>query len=449
MTMFGLAARHWSSYPDLMVRRALLAVVILLGTVKIADACVCGQMPMCQRFWTFDAVFTGVVSSVRLSDDKTLSYTTVVVERGLRGASGQVVLTGEAGSDCHYRFIVGQRYLVYASRLADGSLTTSRCSGNKAVTAAQEDLDYAEHLPASGSGGRIFGRVRRMEEDLLDRRNSKDSFPAGMAITLRDSSGAALELRTDAQGQFEAAGLKPDSYSVSLDAPSTARVYYYPTKIDLKDRACAQVSIQYQSNGRIAGRIVDANGLPASNVSVSAVPSTFTTKKEYPEVSMQTRSTDADGRYEIGPLAPGEYQVGVNVEWGPRLDAPYPPTYHPGVLTRAQAESITLREGELHQTNFVLPRKLKAVTVSGAIVFPDGTPASNVNVSLLAAGTVLGLSSTGTNAAGAFTLAGLSASTYSVRASFYTSPENNGSAETTISLADEPVTDLKLVLKKR
>jgi hypothetical protein len=62
---------------------------------------------------------------------------------------------------------------------------------------------------------------------------------------------------------------------------------------------------------------------------------------------------------------------------------------------------------------------------------------------------VLGLSSTGTNAAGAFTLAGLSASTYSVRASFYTSPENNGSAETTISLADEPVTDLKLVLKKR
>ena len=422
---------------------------MLVAAPKIAGACVCGQMPPCQRFWTFDAVFTGVVTSVRLSDDRMLSNTTIVVERGFRGASGQVVLTGEATSSCHYRFLVGQRYLVYASRLADGSLTTSRCSGNKAVAAAQEDLDYAEHLPAPGSGGRIFGRVRGIEQDLLDQRKSKDIFPADVAITLRDSSGAALELRTDAHGQFEAAGLKPDNYSVSLDAPSTARVYYYPTKMELKDRACAQVSVTYQSNGRIAGRIVGANGLPASNVSVSAFPSTFTTKEDYPEVSMQTRSTDADGRYEIGPLPPGEYQVGVNVEWGPRLDAPYPPTYHPGVLTRTQAESITLREGELHQTNFVLPHKLTPVTVSGAIIFPDGTPASNVNVSLLAAGTVLGLSSTGTNAAGSFTLTGLSGSTYSVRASFYTSPENNGSAETTISVADEPVTDLKLVLKKR
>jgi hypothetical protein len=326
MTIFGLAARQWSFYPDCMVRRALLAVAILLAAPKIADACVCGQMPPCQRFWTFDAVFTGVVTNVRLSDDKTLSHTTIVVERGFRGASGQVVVTSNALSSCHYRFTVGQRYLVYAGRLADGSLTTSRCSGNKLVAAAGEDLDYADHLPAPGSGGRIFGRVRRIEQDLLDQRNSKDIFPPDVAITLRDSGGAALELRTDAQGQFEAAGLKPDNYSVSMDAPSTARVYYYPTKIELKDRACAQVSVTYQSDGRIAGRIVDANGLPASKVSVSAFPSTFTTKKEYPEVSMQTTITDADGRYEIGPLPPGEYQVGVNVEWGPRLDSPYPPT---------------------------------------------------------------------------------------------------------------------------
>ena len=78
----------------------------------------------------------------------------------------------------------------------------------------------------------------------------------------------------------------------------------------------------------IAGRIVDADGLPAGKVSVSAFPSSFTTKKEFPEVSMQTMITDADGRYEIGPLPPGEYQVGVNVEREPRLDSPYPPTYH-------------------------------------------------------------------------------------------------------------------------
>ena len=118
------------------------------------------------------------------------------------------------------------------------------------------------------------------------------------------------------------------------------------------------VSVAYQSDGRIAGRIVDANGLPASKVSVSAFPSRFTTKNEYPEVSMQTKITDTDGRYEIGPLPSGEYQVGVNVEWPAGLESPYPPTYFPGVVMRAQAETITVREGEMRRANFVLPQEL-------------------------------------------------------------------------------------------
>jgi hypothetical protein len=107
-----------------------------------------------------------------------------------------------------------------------------------------------------------------------------------------------------------------------------------------------------------------------------------------------------------------------------------------------------LREGELHRTNFVLPRKLTPLTVSGTIIFPDGTPAPHVYMTLVATETALGLSRTLTNWAGSFTLTGLSGSTYLVRATFYTS-FGNGSAQTTISLADEPVTGLKLVLKKR
>ena len=132
----------------------------------------------------------------------------------------------------------------------------------------------------------------------------------------------------------------------------------------------------------------------------------------------------------------------------PWLEFPYPPTYHPGVLTRAQAETITVGEGEMRRANFVLPSKRTRVTVSGVVVFADGTPAPNIDVRLVAA-PVSAISVTRTNTAGSFTLTGLSGSSYSVRASFYTSPENNGSAETAISLADEPVTDLKLVLKRR
>jgi hypothetical protein len=449
VTIFGVALQHSKSYPDCMAWLAALSLVIVLAAPGVVDACSCVERVPCQTFWSADAVFTGVVTSVTWSGDQkqARSHTTIIVERGFKGESGQIVLTGIGMSTCRYDFTVGERYFVYANRLPDGTFTTSICAGNRPFAEAGADLDYAEHLPPPGSGGRVFGRVRRIEQDLLDRRKSRDKFPAGIAILLRDSSGAAIELRTDVQGRFEATGLKPDKYSVSLDAPASAHIYSPPT-IELHDRGCVPLGLAYTSNGRIEGRIVDARGLPASKVSVSAFPSRFTTKRDYPEASLQSKATDADGRFEIGPLPPGDYHVAVNFEWPPRLESPYPPTYYPGVLARADAVTITLRDGDRRRANFVLPSRLIEVPVSGRVMFPDGTPAPGVDVSLVA-GTVSGISSTRTNASGSFTLTGLSRSTYSLRASFYKSPEDNGWATMSVSLADESVTDLQLVLKKR
>jgi carboxypeptidase family protein len=224
-------------------------------------------------------------------------------------------------------------------------------------------------------------------------------------------------------------------------------VHYSAAEIELKDRACLPVSISYEPNGRIAGRIVDDNGLPARKVFVSVFPSGFTTKQEYPLVSMQTKLTDAEGRYEIGPLPPGDYQVGVNVEVEPSLQSPYARTYYPGVLVRAKAETISVDAGEVRRANFALPQKLPQITVSGRVLFPDGAPAPGVDVSLVAGS--VGIASTRTDTTGAFTLTGLSGETYSVRAWFHASADNKGSAETSVSLRDEPVTGLELVLRMR
>jgi hypothetical protein len=202
-----------------MTGRFLLAIVMLLAGPRIADACSCVEMPTCQRFWAADAVFTGVVTSVTSFEDKgqRLSRTTIVVERGFKGESGAYVFTGNELNSCHYRFSVGERYVVYGHRLADGTLTTGVCAGNKVLTHAEDDIDYAERLPPPGSGGRIFGRVRRIEENLLDRRKQRDTYPADIAITLRNSRGTSLDMRTDTQGRFEASGLEADTYTVSMD----------------------------------------------------------------------------------------------------------------------------------------------------------------------------------------------------------------------------------------
>jgi 5-hydroxyisourate hydrolase-like protein (transthyretin family) len=389
-----------------------------------------------------------VVTNVAASEDGKLMRTTFVIERAFRGPRGQVVVTGPgAGNSCSYEFTVGERYLVYADRGADGTLSTAQCSGTTLLAHAQKDLDYAENLPLPGSGGRVFGHVTRAEPDLLDGRKPWNKNAVDVVVTLRDSNGGALELRTDAEGRFEAVGLKPDRYAVSLNAPPTARVYYDGETFTLRDRGCAPVSIRYRSNGRITGRIVDANGLPARDVRVSAFPSRFTTKADYPNLRMETTDTDKDGRYEIGPLPPGEYQLGVNVESPPRPELPYPTTYFPGVPTRAEAGTVVLHEGEIGRANFVLPPKLARVTISGSVVFEDGTPAPGIDVRL-STGEDQFVALARTDAAGSFTLTGLSGMTYSVRASFWRS-RVNASAETTLSIGNEPVTGVALVLKMR
>src|SRR5215207_6360931 len=180
-----------------MAKRMLVVVLLLLAAARIADACECVRMPPCQGYWNADAVFTGIVTSVAASENETpgRSQTTILVERAFRGVTGQAVLTQRAVDSCSYRFTVGERYVVYATRNADGTLTTSACAGNQPLAEAEEDVEYAERVPPAGSGGRIFGRVGRIEPDLLDRRKSQTVFPSGVAVTLRDSRGAVHELR--------------------------------------------------------------------------------------------------------------------------------------------------------------------------------------------------------------------------------------------------------------
>lgn len=106
-----------------------------------------------------------------------------------------------------------------------------------------------------------------------------------------------------------------------------------------------------------------------------------------------------------------------------------------------------MAEGERQDATFMLPVRLRPLSVSGAVLLPDGTPAPGVNVVLASDGPVI--SRARTNASGAFALTGLSWSTFSARASFFVEQRQIASAEITLSLAEEPVSDVKLVLKQR
>ena len=104
VTIFGVALQHSKSYPDCMAWLAALSLVIVLAAPGVVDACSCVERVPCQTFWSADAVFTGVVTSVTWSGDQkqARSHTTIIVERGFKGESGQIVLTGIGMSTCRY-----------------------------------------------------------------------------------------------------------------------------------------------------------------------------------------------------------------------------------------------------------------------------------------------------------------------------------------------------------
>ena len=70
--------------------------VTLWCRLRFGEACSCPAAPPCQKFWMADAIFTGVVTDITWSEQRTAdgsrntnSHTMFVVERGFKGVSGR------------------------------------------------------------------------------------------------------------------------------------------------------------------------------------------------------------------------------------------------------------------------------------------------------------------------------------------------------------------------
>src|ERR1700730_16784682 len=101
------------------------SVALLLGLcleVTPANACECIGLPTCQTLWTADLVFIGTARVSPIAPGKEQAQ--FAVEEWLRGerVGEQVTLITEGvGVSCDYKFESGVRYIVFASRSADGS----------------------------------------------------------------------------------------------------------------------------------------------------------------------------------------------------------------------------------------------------------------------------------------------------------------------------------------
>lgn len=125
-----------SGLPRLLAGAATLAAA-MLSFPTAAAACSCAPSgPPCQAYFSTDAVFVATVQSIttreRPAGDRPFERRLVRLaidgpSRGVTGTSVDV-WTGTGGGDCGFGFKEGLRYVVYAYRQADGTLSTGICS---------------------------------------------------------------------------------------------------------------------------------------------------------------------------------------------------------------------------------------------------------------------------------------------------------------------------------
>ncbi len=161
-----------------------------------------------------------------------------------------------------------------------------------------------------------------------------------------NKTGVQYGAQTTDEGKFSIAGIAPGSYSVSGErvgfAGGRARV---ALKADDKK---SDLEVKLTPVGAITGRVTDAEGEPVERASVIAEGAE---KKE--------SSTDENGQFRIGGLAPGKYRVKASYESSmyrfyfmrPEIradgttEALNATTYYPGVLTAKQAGKVEVRAG--------------------------------------------------------------------------------------------------------
>jgi hypothetical protein len=376
--------------------------LILLLSPLSAYGCSCMVPgPPCSAFGGSAAVFVGTVTGVtdkaRLERDGArkredeimwtpLAFKFAVAQSflGVEGTEIEIS-TGRGGGDCGYNFRRGESYLVYAYRNAEtGLLSTGICTRTKPASDATEDLEFLRTLGSRAPGVVISGTV--VLERSQEREETKPTrIGVAAARVVIVGEGTTKEVVTDAKGAYAFSGLSAGRYKVKLLLPDELTVWSPERDIALSDRGCATVDYFVSDNGRVRGKVTDAEGKPAARIQVTLV------RADDPELKGELTGyekyerTDDQGNYAFKAVQPGRYLLAVNLSRYPQLGDPtraFPRTFYPGVAEASKAEVISVGVGEeLADRDLVLPVPREQRSLEIKIIWDDGQPVSNANAS--------------------------------------------------------------------
>jgi hypothetical protein len=318
--------------------------------------------------------------------------------QGGRGVDSDSVVVESApqdGFNCGYTFRVGESYVVYADASPAGPLTTNMCSGTKLAKDAAADLAFLEEVNGRPRGVRIFGHVRRVEDDLVSFNRRDYGGVAGARVEVIGDR-ASRESTTGQDGDYDFSDLPPGRYTVvvtppkglALAGPPLPREQHHPPPraVTLTNPSeCAEVWTWPRTDSQVSGVLRNSDGSAADEelVDLIAVSNAARVEKEIPHVSVRT---GADGRFTFPFIPPGTYLVGVNLKNPPPASQLDRRSYHPGVTEPATATEVTVGLGSrIELVPFTLPEWPLNRRIAGMVVWSDGVPATDASVTILGA----------------------------------------------------------------
>jgi hypothetical protein len=320
------------------------------------------------------------------------------VQKSLRGKLGSEVTveTGQGGGDCGTPLQPGDRYLIFAGKTSDGKLGTGLCSGNQYLKSDADVAAAIEPIQTAITAGKgsLYGLVTYDAPWAWN----KDGKPAGDGthavpdlVIQANSITNSFSTITGKDGKYEFRDLPNGQYTVTpeLQPNWTYDQTWFDQRFvkSVSDGSCAKVDFQMQGTTRLRGRVTvppgKQFGAPMDGtVGLQTVVAIPVGLQKTNDRSGVRGTVYPDGRFELWPIAPGDYYVGINISSSPTPQAPFTPTYYPGVTGKKAAHVVHLDEGETKYIEFPPPEFATKRTVHLVAIGSDGKPLPKVRVTL-------------------------------------------------------------------
>jgi hypothetical protein len=299
------------------------------------------------------------------------------VEKSLVGDSGSEITIETWKDGCGFLVPVGGTYLISADKQSDGTLSTGMCNGNmylKDAAAADTMIQFYEKLLTTGS---VYGRVVTAEPVWRSghvHETLTSVTVQGVTVRAAGDTGT-VSTKTAGDGSYTLPGLAPGKYTVFPElapnqnfAADHADPRYHP---NLRAGECATIDFDLQPSTEIRGKLIFPPGVAPRAVDVDAVPIRPASTTEFTTASAVS---DANGRFKLWPLPPGDYYVGANIANALNDSPPFPTTYYPSAPDQTNATIVHVAEGEVKDLEIALPAvpALRTLRVSASGL--DGKP---------------------------------------------------------------------------